>query len=243
MDNWRKISMRNPTFTPQLIILMDQNYNSQRPRLILREYGRHIQTLIDTAIEIKDPEERQKIVQDIIDLMGSINPSLRNVEDFRHKLWDHLFMMSDFKLEAESPYPIPERETLQRKNTKVNYPKSNIQFRHYGKFVEALIKKAKSIDDPEKKQAFTDIIGNYMKLVYQNWNRENVGDDTIKNDIRFLSGGELSLDEDSNLDSLSNSNRRMQTGGQNKNQQHKNKTFKQNQNRFKQNNRNFKKRG
>ncbi|MFN0275953.1 MAG: DUF4290 domain-containing protein [Chitinophagales bacterium] len=222
---------------------MDHNYNSQRPRLILREYGRNIQVMIDIAIEIKDPEERQKIVQDIIDLMGSINPSLRNVEDFRHKLWDHLFMMSDFKLEADSPYPIPERETLVRKNVKVKYPKSNIQFRHYGKFVEALIKKAKNIDDPEKKQAFTDIIGNYMKLVYQNWNRESVTDDTIKNDIRFLSGGELSLDEESNLDSLSNSNRRPLGGNQNRNQQHKNKNFKQNQNRFKQNNRNFKKRG
>jgi hypothetical protein len=224
---------------------MKQNYNSQRPRLILREYGRNIQTLIDTAIAIKNPEERQKVVQDIIDLMGSINPSLRNVDDFRHKLWDHLFMMSDFKLEADSPYPIPERETLQRKNVHLPYPKTNIQFRHYGKFVEALIKKAKNIDDPEKKQAFTDIIGNYMKLVYQNWNRDNVTDDAIQNDIKFLSGGELSLDADSNIDSLSKSSKRpqQQNGNTNRNQHHKNKNFRQNQNRFGQNNRNFKKRG
>ncbi|MBC8045467.1 MAG: DUF4290 domain-containing protein [Fimbriimonadaceae bacterium] len=225
---------------------MTYNYNSQRPKLILREYGRNIQTLIDDAIKIQDDAERQKVVLDIIDLMGSINPSLRNVDDFRHKLWDHLFMMSDFKLKADSPYPIPERETLQRKNKRLPYPKSNIKFRHYGKFVEALITKAKNIEDQEKKQAFTDIIGNYMKLVYQNWNSENVSDDIITTDIKFLSGGELSLDEDSNIDSLSKSSRRPQQHNQNRNNpNNKNRNFRQNQSnsRYGQNNRNFKKRG
>lgn len=238
---------------------MDHNYNSQRPGLILKEYGRNVQVMIDIAVQIKDDDERQKVVQDIIDLMGTINPSLRNVDDFRHKLWDHIFMMSDFKLKADSPYPIPEREMLQRKNKRLAYPKTNVRFRHYGKFVEALILKATKIDDPDKRQAFTEIIGNYMKLVYQNWNRENVTDDIIKNDIKFLSGGELTLDDESNLDSLSKSSRRIQQpqqtqGGRNNNNRNQNggnnnrKRFNQNSNnnRFNQNNnnnRNFKNRG
>lgn len=231
---------------------VNHNYNSQRPQLILKEYGRNVQTLVDEAIKIENDEERQKVVQDIIDLMGSINPSLRNVDDFRHKLWDHIFVMSDFKLKAESPYPIPEKEKLQRKNAHLPYPKSQIKFRHYGKFVESLIAKAIEIEDEEKRRAFTEIIGNYMKLVYQNWNDDNVTDDLIKADIKFLSNGLLNLDEESNLDSLSKSNRRPTQNLQNKNQ-NGNRNKNSNRNRFghsgnrnqnsRNNNRNFKKRG
>lgn len=98
-------------------------YNTQLPKLILREYGRHIQQLVDFAVKIEDDEVRNKLVLDIIDMMGTMNPTLRNVEDFRHKLWDHIYMMSDFKLKANSPYPVPERETLLRRNIKLKYPK------------------------------------------------------------------------------------------------------------------------
>ncbi|MBC8173931.1 MAG: DUF4290 domain-containing protein [Chitinophagales bacterium] len=230
---------------------MVHNYNSQRVPLILKEYGRNVQSLVDVALTVEDDGERQKVVQDIIDLMGAINPSLRNVDDFRHKLWDHIFMISDFQLKAESPYPLPEREKLMRKNKRMSYPRSNIKFRHYGKFVESLITKAIQMEDLEKRRAFTDIIGNYMKLVYQNWNRENVTDDVIKTDIKFLSNGILSLDDESNLDNLSKSTRRPPQNTPNRNNPNtrfsQNKNFRQNQNnRFGQNqnnNRNFKKRG
>lgn len=231
--------------------MFNMPYNTQRAGLIMREYGRNVQYLVDYAVTIKDDEVRNKLVQDIIELMGTMNPTLRNVEDFRHKLWDHLFMISDFKLKAESPYPIPSRETLKRRNIQMRYPRSRIQFAHYGKNVETLIRKAIEMEDPDMRQEFTQVIGNYMKLVYQNWNHEGVSDDIIKTDIKFLSDGALSLDEDINLDSLTRSNNyRRQTGqggGQQQQgnfrknyQQNKNRNFKRyNQNN--QNNPNYKK--
>lgn len=187
---------------------MEYNYNSSRNMLQMKEYGRNIQNLVQYAATIEDDALRNQLVADIIDLMGTLNPNLRNVEDYRHKLWDHLFMISDFKLKADSPYPIPTRELLKRHTMVLEYPKENVKFRHYGRYVESMIEKAKGIADPEKKKEFVEIIGNYMKLVYQNWNRENVTDDIIKNDLRFLSGNELSLDDESNLDSLSRSSRK-----------------------------------
>ena len=204
----------------------------------MKEYGRNIQNLVQYAISIEDDTLRNQLVQDIIDLMGTLNPSLRNVDDYRHKLWDHIFMISDFKLKAESPYPVPTRELLTRRTMELEYPRENVKFRHYGRYVESMIEKAKGIEDPEKKKEFVEIIGNYMKLVYQNWNRENVTDDVIKSDLRFLSSDMLSLDDESNLDSLSRSSRRSNITQQ---QSQPNKSGKKNfrQNRYQ--NRNFKK--
>lgn len=189
---------------------MEHNYNSGRDFLQMKEYGRNIQNLVNYAITINDDEKRNLLVQDIIDLMGTLNPSLRNVEDYRHKLWDHIFMISDFKLKAESPYPIPTRELLTRRTMSLKYPRLNVRFRHYGRYVESMIEKAIGIEDPEKKKEFVEIIGNYMKLVYQNWNRDNVNDLTIKQDLESLSNGKLQLDEDSDLDSLTKSTARRQ---------------------------------
>ncbi|HAE13109.1 MAG: DUF4290 domain-containing protein [Chitinophagales bacterium] len=220
---------------------MDYNYNSSREKLIMKEYGRNIQYLVQHAMTIQDPVERNNLVQDIIELMGTLNPALRNVEDYRHKLWDHIFAISDFRLEAESPYPIPDREELRRKNMQLKYPKENVHFRHYGRYVESMIKQAISMEDPEKQEAFTEVIGNYMKLVYQNWNRENVTDDLIKSDLEFLSGGKLTLHEESNLDTLSKANRTKQGPNQQQTQERRQggryqRNFKQNKNRnFKRN--------
>lgn len=171
----------------------------------MKEYGRNIQYLVQHAIQLEDPKERADLVSDIIDLMGTLNPALRNVEDYKHKLWDHIFMISDFKLEVESPYPIPDRESLQRKNVPLKYPRERVHFRHYGRYVEAMIKKAIEMEDPEKKAEYSLIIGNYMKLVYQNWNRENVDDEQIRSDLEFLSQGQLTLEDVANLDTLSRS--------------------------------------
>lgn len=184
---------------------MEHNYNSSREKLIMKEYGRNIQYLVQHAIQLEDPKERADLVSDIIDLMGTLNPALRNVEDYKHKLWDHIFMISDFKLEVESPYPIPDRESLQRKNVPLKYPRERVHFRHYGRYVEAMIKKAIEMEDPEKKAEYSLIIGNYMKLVYQNWNRENVDDEQIRSDLEFLSQGQLTLEDVANLDTLSRS--------------------------------------
>lgn len=195
-------------------------YNTQMSHLILREYGRHIQTLVQYACKIQDDEARNKLVQDIIELMGTMNPTLRNVEDFRHKLWDHIYMMSDFQLDAKSPYPVPNKEVLTRKSIKLNYPKKKIRFAHYGKNVESCVQKATELQDPEMRQEYAQIIANYMKLVYQNWNRDNVNDATIKMDLESLSDGVLVLQEDSDLDTLTRQNSNRKVPGQGQGQQH-----------------------
>ena len=123
------------------------NYNTSRPRLIISEYGRHIQKLVNHAVELNDKDERSKMVSAIIDVMGQLNPHLRDVPDFAHKLWDHIYMMSDYKLEADSPYPVPEKESMVKKPEKMPYPNSGIRFKHYGKTVEMMIQRAKKIED------------------------------------------------------------------------------------------------
>jgi len=189
------------------------DYNTQRTKLIFREYGRNIQKMIDKAVAIEDRDNKNALVNRIIELMGQVNPQLKNVDDFRHKLWDHLFLMSDFKLGINSPYPIPTRESLEPKSVKLPYPQSRIQFKHYGKNVEHLIQKAIEMDDVDKKKAFTKVIANYMKMVYQSWNRDGVSDDLIKNDLAIISKGLLTLDENEMLDRTRQPSRRPSNTG------------------------------
>lgn len=184
------------------------NYNTSRNPLVFKEYGRNVQRMIEHITSIDNPEKKSELADAIIDLLGQMNPHLKNVDDFKHKLWDHLFMMSDYKLEvANAPYPVPPRLEDVPPPKHIGYPKNRIKLRQYGKNVESLIEKAKDFEDPEKKKAFTEVIGNYMKLVYQNWNKENVNDQIIMEDIQKLSGNQLELTEDSNLDTLAKSNR------------------------------------
>src|SRR5678810_588292 len=117
-------------------------YNTIRNQLVMREYGRHIQKMIEHLLSIEDPDRRQANSQAVIELMGFLNPHLKNVEDFRHKLWDHLFLISDFKLEVKSPYPIPQKETYKAKPKPLHYPKRYPKFSHLGKNLEVVINKA-----------------------------------------------------------------------------------------------------
>ncbi|NNC94742.1 MAG: DUF4290 domain-containing protein [Chitinophagales bacterium] len=172
-------------------------------KLIFREYGRNIQNLVAYAKTIEEPERRNAVAESIINLMGHLNPHLRNVEDFRHKLWDHLFILADFDLDVDSPYPIPSKEELEKKPDHIGYPKSHPRFRQYGRNVETMVQKAIEMEDEEKKQEFSAVIASYMKLVYKNWNRENVSDDIIINDLNTLSKGKLKLEESADLDMLS----------------------------------------
>ena len=168
-------------------------YNTQRPPMILREYGRHIQILVDYAVAIQDDEVRNKLVQDIIDLMGTMNPTLRNVEDFRHKLWDHLFLISDFKLEVKSPYPIPTKETLKAKPKPLHYPKRYPKFSHLGKNLEVVINKALKEENPDKRLGFANAVAYYMKLAYNNWHKEIVHDDAIQSELTGITDGQLTF--------------------------------------------------
>mgnify|MGYP003460596053 FL=1 len=154
-------------------------YNSTRSPLIMKEYGRHIQKMVDYLGTINDKDERQKNIYAVIELMGFLNPHLKNVEDFRHKLWDHLFLISNFQLEVESPYPIPTRERLKAKPKPLHYPKRYPKYNHLGKNIEIVLDKALKETDTEKRQGFANVIAYYMKLTYSNWHKELVHDDTI----------------------------------------------------------------
>ena len=169
----------------------NMEYNTTRNHLIMREYGRHIQKMVEYLLTIKDKEERQRNAQAAIELMGFLNPHLKNVEDFRHKLWDHLFLISDFALDVESPYPIPTRETLKARPERLRYPKKYPKFNHLGKNIEVVIDKALKEENPEKKQGFANAIAYYMKLTYSNWHKELVHDDNIQSELSGMTKGEL----------------------------------------------------
>jgi hypothetical protein len=208
-------------------------YNSQRGFLRLKEYGRHIQSLVEHAVSIENKEDRQDIVNHIIHIMGNLNPHLKNVDDFKHLLWDHLHIMADFKLEVESPYPLPTREVLFAKPESFYYPKKNNKFKHYGKNILSMIDKAVVLEDAEKKQGYAKCIANYMKIVHNNWNSETVTDETIINDLEILSSNQLSLSDEVTLNRVApakkkfvnNNNRNNLNRHKNKNFQNKHKNF------------------
>ncbi len=175
------------------------DYNSTRPKLILAEYGRNVQNMVDYICTLTDREERNRLAQVVIDMMGVLNPHLRDVSDFKHKLWDHLYIISDFKIDVDSPYPIPTKENIHHKPDSLKYPNHNIRFKHYGYTVEEMIRKAKAVSNEEARQKMTVGIANFMKMAYLTWNKDSVSDEQILNDLSILSNGELSLPADTVL--------------------------------------------
>jgi hypothetical protein len=147
--------------------------------------------MVDHLMTIEDKAKRQEQAHVIIELMGFLNPQLKNIEDYKHKLWDHLFFMSNFKLEVESPYPIPTRATYKQKPDPLPYPRRKIKYAHLGKNLELVIDKAMVEEDQEKKAGFAHAIAHYMKLAYSNWHKELVQDDAIRNELNAITGGEL----------------------------------------------------
>ena len=157
----------------------------------MREYARHIQKMVEHLLTIEDRERRQANAQVVIELMGFLNPHLKNVEDFRHKLWDHLFYVSDFKLDVDSPYPIPQKETYKAKPSPLPYPKRYPRFSHLGKNLELVINKGLAEENPEKRQGFANAIAYYMKLAYTNWHKDTVHDDAIQSELSSITQGQL----------------------------------------------------
>jgi hypothetical protein len=168
-------------------------YNTTRNGMVMREYGRHVQKMIEHVLTIEDPERRQKNAHAVIELMGFLNPHLKNVEDFRHKLWDHLFLIADFKLDVKSPYPIPTRESLSERPAPLPYPKRHPKHSHLGKNLEIVIKKALQEQDPDKRLGFANAIAYYMKLAYNNWHKEIVHDDAIQSELTGITDGQLTF--------------------------------------------------
>lgn len=198
-------------------------YNTRRPKLVIPEYGRHIQKMVDHAISIKDKEERNKAALSIINVMGQLNPHLRDVADFKHKLWDHLFVISDFKLDVGSPYDLPTRESVSVKAESLNYPDKKFKYKHYGKTIQEIIKKAIAYPEGDEKKALTIMIANHMKKSYLTWNKGSVEDEKITNDLKVLSDGLLALEDDQVLADtkgiLINTNRKKRTNNNNNQKQ------------------------
>jgi hypothetical protein len=170
-------------------------YNTERPHLIIPEYGRHIQKMVDHVVTIKDSEERNKTAKAIINVMGQLNPHLRDVPDFKHKLWDHLFIISDFKLDVDSPYDKPTPESVHLKPEKIKYPNQYFKFKHYGKIIQEMIEKAINYEEGEEKEVLIKTIANHMKKAYLIWNRDAVEDEKIFGDLETISQGKLKCSE------------------------------------------------
>ncbi len=168
-------------------------YNSERTRLIIPEYGRHLQKMVEHAVEIEDDAKRNKKAKAIIAVMGNMNPHLRDVPDFQHKLWDQLFIISDFKLDVESPFPKPTPEMLAERPEMLEYPQNHPKYRFYGNNIKRMIDEAKDYEEGPFKEALVYTIANHMKKSYLNWNRDSVEDEVIFGHLSELSGGKINL--------------------------------------------------
>ncbi|MFA4850898.1 MAG: DUF4290 domain-containing protein [Bacteroidales bacterium] len=196
-------------------------YNTTRENIPITEYGRNVKKMIDYTITVDDREKRNKLAKAIINVMSQLNQQMRDNNEYKHKLWDHLFILSDFKLDVDSPFPIPQKISIDHKPEKISYPTYNIAFKHYGNNIERIIKKAIEMEDVPSKDALIKTIANHLKKSYLNWNRESVTDEVIAGHLEMLSGGKLKLAGDvrlSNTNDILASNKRRINQSQNENQ-------------------------
>jgi len=171
-------------------------YNTSLEPLILHEYGRNIQNLVSQAIKIEEKEERTKFIENIIYLMGNMYPYLRDLKDFKHKLWDHLNIMSNFQLKEDSPFPVPETATFAGKPEKIPYKVKNFRYKHFGRNILDMLKYAAELEDGEDKKILTALVANHMKKLYLTWSKDVVTDEFIYQKITELTNGKLIVDKD-----------------------------------------------
>jgi len=171
------------------------DYNSNRKKLELPEYGRHIQKMVDHAVTIEDKEERRRCADSIVAVMGNFFPHLRDINDFKHKLWDHLAIMSDFKLDIDFPYELPERSNFMQKPQRIPYSLNGMHYRHYGILIENMVKEAMKMEDGELKDHLICLIASHMRKSLFNWNKDYATDDRIIHDIKIMSGELLIVTE------------------------------------------------
>lgn len=174
---------------------MKKNYNYTRRKLYLPEYGRHIHEMIDSLSEIEDRRERNRQARAVIAVMGNLNPLLRDTADFTHKLWDHLFIMSDFQLDVDSPYPRPSRQELTVMPRRMPYTQSRIAYKHYGKYVERMIGGLAAEQDPQVVARTVDNLARYMRTKSFEYNQEHPNNEVIVRDIKQMSAEAIEIDE------------------------------------------------
>lgn len=203
---------------------MKKNYNYTRRKLYLPEYGRHIQEMIDSLLEISDRHERTRQAKAVIAVMGNLNPLLRDTEDFKHKLWDHLFIMSDFRLDVDSPYPQPSRQDLIVSPKKLRYPQSRVMFKHYGKYAQKLVRAATTATtaDATTQGVANEIlnVARFMRAKSYEYNNEHPNNDSIVRDIRLMAGRDVEVDM--SLLSAMRNDYRTQRGKQQRGKQQRN---------------------
>lgn len=168
-----------------------KDYNTSRKKLALPEYGRNVHNMVDLLLQMDDRERRNKAAHVLIDIMGNLNPYLRDVPDFKHKLWDHLAIMANFKLDIDYPYSPPSPDVLFEKPNKVPYCQRDIRLRHYGHTMELMIKKAQEFEESKEKDILIYQLANHMKKSYLTWNKDTVEDDKILDDLSEISNGKL----------------------------------------------------
>jgi len=171
-------------------------YNTKRTQLIIPEYGRHLQMMINQILETQDREERNKMAKAVIGIMGNMNPHLRDVPDFQHKLWDQLFIMSEFKLDVDSPFEMPQKEILEQKPDRLAYPQKNPKYRFYGNNIKSMITIASDWEAGDLKNALVLNIANHMKKCFLNWNKDTVHDEIILKHLLELSDNKLKVREE-----------------------------------------------
>lgn len=171
------------------------NYFTDYNKLVFMEYGRNVQRLVEFALTIPNRTVRNRFAHDIVSLMGQLNPHLRNIDDFKHKLWDHLIIISDYQLDIDSPYPYPEREVVNRRPQVIPYPQTKIRFKQYGKNIDILVQRALNTDNPIKRSGFVQAIVGYMKTILRNrgMNNDLITEELLRNDLLLLSDGLLDI--------------------------------------------------
>jgi hypothetical protein len=176
--------------------MMIGEYNTQRSGIILKEYGRNVQAIIDYIRTVPDKEKRTALATTLIDLIKQLNPSVKDQPENPQRMWDDLYIMANFDLDVDAPYPIPPVDTLSKKPMKVNYPKNDVRFRHYGKNIELLVKEALKKEKPEDREEAVIYLGKLMKTFYGAWNKEILDDSVILKDIKNMSDGQLTINLD-----------------------------------------------
>lgn len=191
------------------------DYNTQRPKLIIPEYGRNVQRMVEMCMEMDDRERRNRSAKAIIEVIARLNPQLRSSDNFERTLWDHLYIMSEFKLDVDGPYPKPTPEELESKPERVPYPQGEIKYGHYGKVVERMIAQCAVMEAGEKRDTYALVIANLMKRQFLAWNRDTVPDGVILKDLSDMSKGSVKLAPDSHLAHTADLLRAVQNGPRN----------------------------
>lgn len=179
-------------------------YNTSREDIIIPEYGRNIQLLVEHAKKVEDREERQVFVETIVELIQQLYPQARNIDDYVAKLWSHIFRIADYDLDVTPPCEILSKEEVYKRPDALPYPGNKIKYRHYGKNIQEMIEKAVEMEDKELQEDYVQVIGSYMKMSYNTWNQDNVSDEMIRKNLEEISNGKLELDDNVDIDNLIN---------------------------------------